>query len=335
MSNIVRCAIVGLGRIGSMLEDDHLREKPCTHAGAVHADPDCVLVGGCDLDEDRCRTFAERWNCTHVYKRVEDLLGAMEPDIVCVATPPETHLHIVESVLLSNARLTICEKPLAPSSADAMRIAHYHQAGCMKIMTNHERRYSADYLRVQSHVESHTFGELLSISSRVYMGERRSALEMLLDDGTHLVDILRFLTGAELTGIHAELLETHGGETLFVHSTADGIPLYMEIGAGRDHVVFELDLSFSAGRIRIGNGLYEEYRSAGSPFYEGMNSLMPTDAQRPTSTKFFSNMLRDAVKCVLDPEAEPRSTALDGYRSIQFIDRVRELVGAREPVHFS
>ena len=31
----IRCCIAGLGRIGSILEDDRLREKPCTHAGAI------------------------------------------------------------------------------------------------------------------------------------------------------------------------------------------------------------------------------------------------------------------------------------------------------------
>ncbi|GHV88670.1 hypothetical protein AGMMS50267_10300 [Spirochaetia bacterium] len=34
-------AIIGLGRIASLLEDDRLREKPCTHAGAITANPDC------------------------------------------------------------------------------------------------------------------------------------------------------------------------------------------------------------------------------------------------------------------------------------------------------
>jgi predicted dehydrogenase len=323
----LRCALVGLGRIGSMLEDDALREKPCTHAGAIAADRDCVLVGGCDLLQDRCSAFRERWGCTHVYTDVGELLDRREPDIVHIATPPETHLRIVESVFGSSARMIICEKPLAPSVEDAARIASYHQTGALKIITNHERRYSSDYLSVKESIEHSLHGELLSIDGRIYMGMARSPLEMLLDDGTHLIDLVRFLTGSELDGVDAELLDRGGVQMLFFQCSAGRVPVRAEIGSGRDHIVFELDLSFSAGRIRIGNGLYEEYRSERSPFYENYRSLMPTGAKRPGRTGYFSNMLRDAVRCARDPRSVPRSTAVDGYRAVAFIDQVRTLVG--------
>jgi predicted dehydrogenase len=326
--NRLRCAVVGLGRIGSTLEDDTLREKPCTHAGAIAADRNVVLAGGCDLLWDRCTAFRERWGCTHVFTDVEELLDRTKPDIVHIATPPETHLSIIESVLGSSARLVICEKPLASSEEDAAGIASYHQTGALKIMTNHERRYSTDYLSVKKSIEEGIHGDLLSIDARVYMGAARSPLEMLLDDGTHLIDLVRFLTEAELDGVEADLLDRGGVEMLFIRCSAGGVPVRMEIGSGRDYVVFELDLSFSAGRFRIGNGLYEEYRSERSPFYEDFRSLMPTGARRPRRTGYFSNMLRDAVRCARDPQAVPRSTAVDGYLAVAFVDRVRTLVGA-------
>jgi predicted dehydrogenase len=327
MKKKVGCVVVGLGRIGSLLEEDSLREKPCTHAGAIHADPDSILLGGCDINEKRRRIFSEKWNGVPVFSSVDDLVEAVSPDIVCVATPPETHLSIIESVLQTSVRLVICEKPLAPESAEASQIARYHQSGRLKIMTNHERRYSADYLMVRNRIATGALGDLLSINSRVYMGERRPVLEMLLDDGTHLIDALRFLTGSELTDVQAELLDGNGAQTLSVRCTGGPVPLWMEFGAGRDHIVFELDLSFSRGRIRIGNGLYEEYISDNSPYYEHLKSLIQTDHGCFRKTGFFSNMLRDAVACARDVNREPCSTAVDGYRSIQFIDRVRELVG--------
>lgn len=334
MKDKVRCAVVGLGRIGTLLEEDVLREKPCTHAGAIHADPDAMLVGGCDIDEKRCEAFSEKWNGVPVFNRVDDLIEAVNPDILSVATPPETHLSIIESVLQTSVRLVICEKPIAPQSDQASQIARYHEEGMIKIMTNHERRYSEDYLRVRSNIVSGRFGRLLSIASKVYMGEQRPALEMMLDDGTHLIDALRFLTESELNDIHAELRYGDAAQTLFVRCNGGDVPICMEFGAGRDHIVFELDLSFSAGRIRIGNGLYEEYISEASPFYEHMKSLLPTGETGPGKTGFFSNMFRDAVACAIDADREPRGTAVDGYRSIQCIDRVKELVDIYEKAYF-
>jgi predicted dehydrogenase len=321
MATKIRCGIVGLGRIGSLLEDDELREKPCTHAGAIAGNDECVLAGGCDTDLERCRDFSLKWKCSAVFTDIRELLKYGTPDIVHIATPPEAHLPLVEAVLDSSVSLIICEKPLAHESGDAERIAAIHRSGAVRIMTNHERRFSADYLLVKGHVESGRYGRLLSIGSRIYMGRKRPLMEMLLDDGTHLIDIIRFLTGSELENIRV----FHGHESVVIACTAGETPVYMEIGSGRDHIVFELELSFVAGRIRVGNGVYEVYESGTSPFYEGMNSLMNTGSQGPSNTGYFSNMLADAVRCVRDPEAAPVSSAVDGWRAMQFIDMVKEL----------
>jgi predicted dehydrogenase len=330
MKEKLRCAVVGLGRIGTLLERDMLREKPCTHAGVINDNPDTVLVGGCDIDGERRRSFADTWNSVPVFDSADELVDAVYPDILSVATPPETHLPIIESVLSSSVKVIICEKPLAPTSIPASRLASYHERGVVKIMTNHERRYSEDYLSVRRHIADGSFGRLLSMTAKVYMGEHRPVLEMLLDDGTHLIDVLRFLAGSELYDIQAELVKANGLQTLFVRSSAGDVPVAMEFASGRDHVLFELDLSFSRGRIRIGNGLYEEYRSGASPYYEHMNSLLPCKGAGFEKTDFFSNMFRDAVACVRDADREPRSSSVDGFAAIRFIDRVKELVGVYE-----
>jgi predicted dehydrogenase len=321
MAAKIRCGVVGLGRIGSILEEDGLREKPCTHTGAILHNEDCNLVGGCDIDLERCRNFSTKWRCTNVFTDIEEFLKYCSPDIVHIATPPDTHLSIVETVLGSTVSLIICEKPLAHVSGDAERIAAIHRSGAVRIMTNHERRYSADYVAVQDHVKSERFGKLLSIGAHIYMGRRRPLMDMFLDDGTHLIDILRFLTGSELENIQV----AYGHESLFVVCRAGEVPVAMEIGSGRDHIVFELELSFTSGRIRIGNGIYEEYESGKSPFYEGMKSLLHTGAEGPSETGYFSNMIADAVRCFRDKGAAPVSSAVDGWRSLQFIDRVKKL----------
>ena len=332
MRERLRCAVVGLGRIGSMLEEDSLREKPCTHAGAMQTCPDALLVGGCDIDEKRRLAFSRRWNNVPVFDDVDKLLGSQQPHILSVATPPETHLGIIESALHSSVRLVICEKPLAPQSAEASEIARLHEEGLLKIMTNHERRYSEDYISVKRCIDSGRYGRLLSISSKVYMGERRPVLQTLLDDGTHLIDTVRYLTASDLTDIRAELTDGNTVQMLYVRCNAGSIPVSMEIASGRDHVVFELDLSFSSGRIRIGNGLYDEHVSRSSPYYEGMKSLLPLHETAFEKTGFFENMFSDAVACARDADREPRGSAVDGFRSIQCIDRVRELVGIHEKV---
>ncbi len=320
----IRCCIVGLGRIGSILEEDVLREKPCTHAGAIAQNKDCLLVGGCDIDKKRCELFSKRWNCPSIYTNFDDLLRDTLPDIVHIATPPETHLEIVEKVLPYNVKVIICEKPLAENAQDGLKIAGIHNSGMVKILINHERRYSKDYKIVKKHIDEKDFGDLLSIYSKLYMGRSRPVNDILLNDGTHLVDTIQFLTSSKLEKVKTEKFFTSNKESLLIIGRAGEIPVVLEIGSGRNHIHFELDLSFSSGRIRIGNGLYEEYSSGKSPYYEEMNSLLKADVARPKITGYFTNMLADAVQCVRDKSRIPLSSAEDGYTVLSFIDSVKE-----------
>ncbi len=119
---MVRCAIVGLGRIGWMLESDRLREKPCTHAGAIIDNNDCLLVGGCDIDSLRCEAFSDTFGISHTYTQFAELLEKTSPDILHIATPTESHYAIMQASLSSDVKLFVCEKPLVgPKLPTAIR----------------------------------------------------------------------------------------------------------------------------------------------------------------------------------------------------------------------
>jgi predicted dehydrogenase len=335
----LRCSIVGLGRIGCLLEEDRLREKPCTHAGAITRNRDCTLAAGCDIDGRRRSLFARRWKCDRVFESLEEMLRLVPTDILHVATPPGTHRSIIERALPFGVKAIVCEKPLAETKADAERIARIHRAGRVKILTNHERRYSVDYLNARRHITRGTYGRLLSVSGRLYMGKGGDVFSTLLEDGTHLVDIIQFLAGCRLEAAGAVSEGTGRAKTLCIlarskvdrertdgavsRGDAGSIPVSLEVGTGRDHVVFELDLGFSSGRIRVGNGLYEEYESGPSPYYEGMKSLKRGEARRPRVTGFFSRMLEDAVACARESSHAPVSSALDGCSAVLFVDAVK------------
>jgi len=319
----IRCCIAGLGRIGSILEDDRLREKPCTHAGAIKRNRECRLTAGCDINKERRELFAQRWNCSRVYEDIRDMLKTNQCDILHIATPSETHLEIIKMALPYKPKVIICEKPLAENSRNALKIAELDNAGKIKILTNHERRYSKDYQRAKKHIEEQTLGRLLSISSQLFMGRNRAVNDTLLHDGTHLIDIINFLTSSYLEKVETVKFSVSGRESLIIISRSGRIPVILEIGSGRDYLEFTITLNFSSGKIRIGNGLYEEYRSVKSSYYEDMNSLEKISAGRPGKTGYFMNMLIDAVQCVKFETHEPLSSGWHGYKAIEFIDSIK------------
>ncbi|MCL2191524.1 MAG: Gfo/Idh/MocA family oxidoreductase [Treponema sp.] len=319
----IKAAVVGLGRIASLLEDDALREKPCTHAGAIAANPDCDLVAGCDLDEGRRGLFAQRWQVP-VYADAVEMIKAHKPRILAIATHPDSHYRYCKLAADMGVPVVICEKPLADTVRDARRIAGLSQKGTT-IITNHERRYSEDYVRARAILSDETLGRLLSARAVLYMGRTKRLLDVFWHDGTHLADAVMFLTGSTLRHRRhrGAKLTAAAGTAWLEGDLRNGVPVVMEVGAGRDHLVFEMEFSCEKGRLRIGNGVFEVWESAPSPYAERFRSLRRTGEVFAGPTGYFANMVKDAVACAGDPGRRPVSGADDGLRVIEYLGSVK------------
>jgi predicted dehydrogenase len=364
----IKTAIVGLGRIASLLEDDQLREKPCTHAGAVSANPDCLLVAGADIDGERRRLFAERWQVP-VYADAAEMLRTERPAILHVATHPDSHFRYCTLAAEHGVSVVVCEKPLADSRRDARKIAALEKSGLrinnpaaersgyvvlqgmdfmrvhtppqkggvwthLRIITNHERRYSADYIEAREILAEQRLGVLLSAKAVLYMGKTQHLRDVFWHDGTHLVDAVMFLTsslvehkkcwGAKLTSRSGTAVLSGYLKPLSttVPEASPPVPFLIEIGAGREHLVFEMEFSCERGRLRIGNGIFEVWESGPSPYAEKFRSLKKTQEGFEGPTGYFANMVADAAACVRDPQRQPNSRALDGLRVIEYLHRV-------------
>jgi predicted dehydrogenase len=166
------------------------------------------------------------------------------------------------------------------------------------------------------------------------MGRTRRLLDVLWHDGTHLADAAMFLAGAVLrsrAGLWnrgrrgAKLTGRAGTAWLegWLEKGPERVPFLMELGAGRDHLVFELEFSCARGRLRIGNGVFEVWESAESPYAEGFRSLQRTGDVFDGPTGYFAHMVEDAVACCRDPARQPRSGAEDALRVIEYLASVR------------
>lgn len=318
----VRCAIAGLGRIGLTLEDDPLREKPATHLGAIEYNRETCLVAGSDPDSEKRDAFREAHPECDVFKDTIDMINTVSPDILHIASDTETHIQILQEALTAGIPVVVCEKPLAGSYEEAESILAQTEKSDTVVLVNHERRFSRDYREVRGLIREKAYGDLLSISARLYMGRTRPVNEILYHDGTHLLDILRFLTDRDL-----EILNSHGnpydrGGQLCVLAGAGQTRIILDISGGRDHLVFELDLSFEKGRIRIGNGVYELWGSEESPYYSGFRSLSCSSSGWNGRTAYFSSMMNHALELYKNPGRKCESSFRDGLKVLETIKEI-------------
>ncbi len=326
----VRVAFVGLGRIASLLEDDSKREKPASHAGAFSQVPGTVLGGGWDLEPERCKLFSQRWSVPTDFSGPQNLLDSVKPEILVVATGPESHAELVAMACLCGVPVVVCEKPLTADLAQARRLVRQVARSNTKVMINHERRYARDYSRVREIIGRQTYGRLLSVNAKLFMGRGRTPGEVLLWDGTHTIDILRFLIGGEVSSVCTWGRAEVKGDKLSARFLVGETEVFLETASNRDHLVFELDLSFERGRIRIGNGLFEEFVGGVSPLYDSMRSLLAVevDAAGLYPTHYFSGMAQDAVRAATEPSYQPVSTIGDGLAALEAIEAILKSSGS-------
>jgi predicted dehydrogenase len=71
---------------------------------------DCVAV--CDVNSERCRALAARFNIRENYDDPVKLLDSVRPDAIDIVTSPQTHQQLVE-LACSHGIPVICQKPMA------------------------------------------------------------------------------------------------------------------------------------------------------------------------------------------------------------------------------
>ncbi len=122
-----RIAIVGLGEAGYEM-----------HLPALAQMSDVVVVGTCDVDRDRRERAKKKWGFPS-YDDYESMIALATPDVLIVATPPDSHATICLRAIDLGIDL-ICEKPFASTLAEADTVMAAAQKTGRQIALNHEFR---------------------------------------------------------------------------------------------------------------------------------------------------------------------------------------------------
>jgi len=334
--NKYRAAVVGTGRIGFNLENDRLREQPASHASALSSNPRISLVAGCDIDKKTLKKFSKKYPYASTYTEVGKLLQSEKPDIVSIAVDESAHLDVIRAVCRFQPRLIILEKPISPNLDDARKISSTCRRRNIPVVVNHERRFSLDYIEAQRLLTEGRIGTPQAIRANLWSGSviwKKSAREdgscSLLHDGTHLIDIIHFLLGTEVSKPSLDhITKNPKGEidSLFCHALAKKIFVGLEFCGNKRVFDFGIEITGSEGKISIGNGYFKVYTRKPSPFYSGFYSLMRDGGiKRPKKTGYFSRMVANCVE-FLDGKADLISPLSEGMKTMKVLYRIADLI---------
>lgn len=281
-----RAAVIGLGRMGQR------------HVEAVEK---CGMkvVGVSDVAAQARETARTRFklDAGACFADGHEMLRAVQPEVVVVATTAPTHAPFVIAAAQAGASHILCEKPVAVSlaEADAM-IEACRQAGAL-LAVNHQMSFMDQYTVVKPLIGSAELGPLVS----VLVGASNFGLAM---NGCHYFEMFRYIAGSPVKSVQAWLdstrlanprgaeFEDHSGRLLARNAAGQIMFLDFSVEAGSGmHVIYTCRL----GQIVVDelNGVMRviarkaEHRELpttryGSPTEDRVEKIRPADVVGPT-----------------------------------------------------
>jgi predicted dehydrogenase len=226
---------------------------------------EAALVAVADVRARNADALAEQVGGTS-YPSHRALLEEADVDAVLVCTPPATHPEIALRAI-ERGRHVLCEKPLAVDVASARSmIAAADDAGVLFTMAT-KFRFVEDMVRAKQVLASGILGDLIQLenvfASRVDMTRTwhsQPAISgggVLIDNGTHSIDIARYFLGpiAEVLAVEAtraQNLPVEDTVQLLVR-TEDGVLGAIDLSWSYDKANDSyLELYGTEGTVRVG-----------------------------------------------------------------------------------
>lgn len=335
MSGAVRILLVGAGRAGMV----HGRNLTAGVPGAT-------LVGVADPSNEARDQVAAELGDVRTY--ADPLAAATDDgvDAVVVASPTCTHADVAVAALAAGKHV-LCEKPLASTLEEALRIDAAARTASGTLLMGFMRRFDASFLRVAARIAAGDIGEPLLVKSTgrgpglppEWAWDSTRSGGLLAEVNSHDFDTVRWLSGQEVTRVHAV------GRAAKRPDIAQRYPGFIDVVA----VTLELSggcIGFVDGACPADYGYdarVEVYGSEGVLFggdvRSGSTLLVRPGGAVMDPVRSWRELFADAYQAearhlvaVVRGDDQPRTGIGDGLRALEAVIAANRSVECRLPV---
>ena len=192
----IRFGVVGCGSIGP------------THIGAIRQIDDAELIAVADIDPDRARNVAAKYDVGRVYDSLDAILADPDIDAVCLCTPSGLHADGAIRAMEAGKHVVV-EKPMDVSLDACDRMIAAQIATGRKLTVISQHRFDPATLLLKEAIGAGKLGEIVLADASVKWwrtqdyydsGDWRGTWAMdgggaLMNQGIHTVDLLQWLAG--------------------------------------------------------------------------------------------------------------------------------------------
>ena len=194
-----RVAIVGLGRMGSTIDDDvetgglwppnygvPVGEK-VSIAGVCRASNRLELAAGADTAPEQREDFRRRWGVDAVYEDYREMIERERPDMVAVCTDGPDHAEMGVATANAGVPMLYLEKVIGCSMAEADAVLEACRRNGTVFNSGVLRRFDSRYQTLRFAIERGAIGEPRAV---VFYG----AME-LIHNHIHTIDTISYFLG--------------------------------------------------------------------------------------------------------------------------------------------
>ena len=330
MNGKCRAAVIGLGRMGSTIDDERGKwapwlyptaHTPCYRAVGIE------VAAGADPHEGQRDAYRAKWGVETLYADYREMVERERPDLVsiCTSARPRARvlLDVVEIGAARGLKAIWAEKPLAVSLEEGDRmVAACREAGIV-LAVGCSRNWSASYDRMRELVDAGELGDLLQIVS---MGEA-----FISHNGSHLLAITNRLVGGRVRWAfgHMDSDENAAGDDdlqgngyLHYDNGVQGLVRMLPCGAAS----WQFELTGTRGRLHaLADAQEVTFHKLHASTLEGRGEeparlIFPPP---PSVESPNTRTVRDLLACI-ETGKEPNCSGADALHALEIAMAMRE-----------
>jgi len=221
MAEKIRLGIIGLGGIATR-----------SHIPALIGIQDVAITAGAEIDEYQAKRTQNRFGIPQIYAGYEEMLEKEPLEGVYICLPNKLH-YAAACMALDRGLHVYCEKPVGLSAREAEDLAFRAEKSKVILMPGYHLRFNNNFVRAHELIANRRLGKIIQVqASADYSGPYRGwdpksdwpldpqSGGPLYDWGSHLFDLLLFITGIDVQVISAN-----------ADRSLPGMPLLDSVGA--------------------------------------------------------------------------------------------------------
>lgn len=321
----LRVALAGYGTVGKIRE------------ACLRAIDDVQIVAIADSSVIPCRSEEG----VDFYADFNEMLTQASPDVLFVALPNYLSAR-VSAQALNNGIHVFCEKPPARNLRELDEVLEAERANPeLHLAYGFNHRYHPSVRQALEIVQSGDMGRVVDLRGvygksaiiRYDRGEWRCQRELsgggiLLDQGIHMVDMMRLMAG-DFTEVHSFIRNDYWGHDVednayAIMRTPNGVVAMLQSSATQWRHRFQLDITLEGGAVTLA-GILSSTRSYGAetitiatPVLDRLGDPMEVTTRYSEDTSWVEETT-DFIAAVRGSELPKSSSSLQALRTMELV----------------